>query len=60
MYCAHEGFRGIGSAYDRLRSVLVYYWTCERCGRRLGEIRRDRYRPQFDPRGNERYLTPGR
>ena len=58
--CAHEGFRTIGSAYDHRRSVLVYYWTCEQCGLRLGEVRREQYRPQFDPRGNDGYLTPSR
>ena len=37
--------------------MLVYYWTCERCGARLNEARREPYRPSFDPHGNDRYLS---
>jgi hypothetical protein len=37
--------------------MLVYYWNCERCGRRLTEVRRQEYRPLFDPHGNDRYLA---
>jgi hypothetical protein len=54
MPCAHDGFHGVRSRYDQRRGVLVYFWTCERCGVRLGEVRRQAYRPRFDPRGNER------
>jgi hypothetical protein len=56
MACAHDGFHGIGSAYDRRRGVLVYFWTCDLCGKRLREARRVEYRPGFDPRGNERHV----
>jgi hypothetical protein len=38
--------------------VLVYFWTCERCGARLDEARREDYRPAFDPHGNDRFLAP--
>ena len=51
--CAHDGFHSIGTSYDRRSGVLVFHWTCERCGARLSEARRERYRPSFDPRGNE-------
>jgi hypothetical protein len=54
MSCPHDGFRGIGTKYDRRRSVLVYFWTCERCGERLDEARREEYRPAFDPTGHSR------
>jgi hypothetical protein len=56
--CAHDGFHAIGTEYDRRRGMLVYLWSCERCGARLGEARRERYRPSYDPHGNERFVTP--
>jgi hypothetical protein len=37
--------------------VLIYYWMCERCGARLGELRRDPYRPHFDSRGSQRFFA---
>jgi hypothetical protein len=52
MKCSHDGFHGIGTTYDRSRGVLVYFWTCDRCGERLREARRDEYRPSFIPHGN--------
>jgi hypothetical protein len=55
--CAHDGFHSIRSVYDRPTGVLVYYWTCERCGTRLTEANRQEYRPQFDPHGNDRFLA---
>jgi hypothetical protein len=57
MVCQHDGFHAIRTTYDRATGVLVYFWTCERCGRRLGEARREEYRPAFDPRGNRRFLV---
>jgi hypothetical protein len=57
MGCSHDGFHSIRTAYDQRRGVLVYLWTCERCGNELGEARREQYRPRFDPRGNDR--VPG-
>jgi hypothetical protein len=56
MRCAHDGFHGISTSYDRDRGVLVYHWTCESCGARLSEAAREQYRPTFDPRGNEPFL----
>jgi hypothetical protein len=53
MACLHKGFHEIRTAYDRRRGVLVFHWTCERCGARLHEARRESYRPSFDPRGND-------
>jgi hypothetical protein len=55
MSCAHDGFRGINTSYDQRRGVLVYFWTCERCGQRMGEARREQYRPAFDPQGHTRF-----
>jgi hypothetical protein len=54
--CGHDGFHEISSSYDRGHGVLVYFWTCERCGTKLSEARREQYRPSFDPRGNETFL----
>jgi hypothetical protein len=58
MACSHQGFHSVRSAYDRRHGVLVYFWTCERCGARLDEARREDYRPAFDPHGNDRFLAP--
>jgi hypothetical protein len=57
MACSHADFHGIRTMYDRKSGVLVYFWTCESCGKRLGEARREEYRPQFDPQGNVRFLA---
>jgi hypothetical protein len=57
--CAHEGFHEIRSSYDQPRGLLLFFWSCERCGARLNEARREPYRPAFDPRGNERFPGPG-
>jgi hypothetical protein len=56
MACAHTDFRSIRTVYDRRRGVLVFHWTCDRCGELLGEARREPYRPSFDPRGHERFM----
>ena len=55
MACSHNGYHGIGTAYDRARGLLVYFWTCERCGERLREARREDYRPAYNPSGNDRF-----
>jgi hypothetical protein len=57
MACAHDGFHAIRTRYDRHTGVLLYFWACEGCGARLGDARRERYRPSFDPHGHERFLT---
>jgi hypothetical protein len=54
MACSHTGFHAISTAYDRRSGLLVYHWTCELCGARLTEAARAEYRPNYDPRGNER------
>lgn len=59
LVCSHDGFHAIRTEYDRDRGVLLYFWTCERCGTRLREARREQYRPFFDPHGNDRFFpTP--
>jgi hypothetical protein len=55
MPCSHTGFHSIDSAYDRRSGTLVFFWKCDRCGARLREACRQRYRPMFDRLGNERY-----
>ena len=51
MACAHDDFHAIASSYDRRQGLLIYHWTCERCGARLSEARRQPYRPAYDPYG---------
>jgi hypothetical protein len=55
--CKHRGLRDIRTTYDHPQAVLVYFWTCERCGERLGEARREDYQPRFDPNGNVPFLA---
>jgi hypothetical protein len=57
MDCKHDEFHAVRSAYDQDEGVLVFFWTCERCGERLNEALREQYRPQFDPHGNDAYLN---
>ena len=49
MGCRHEGFHQVRSRYDRERGMLIFFWTCEVCGTRLSEFRREAYRPHYDP-----------
>jgi len=58
--CAHEGFHDIRTVYDRRRELLVFYWTCEDCGQRLGEAERAEYRPRFERRGPDSSVGSGR
>jgi hypothetical protein len=53
MSCSHQGFHAIRTTYDRQSGVLVYFWTCEGCGERLGEARRENYRPHYDRHGSQ-------
>ena len=39
---------------------MIFFWTCERCGEKLGEARREQYTPRYDPRGNEPFLSVAR
>ena len=55
--CSHDGLHSIQSRYDRRAGVLVFHWTCDRCGAPLGEFRRKAYRPDFHAGGYERFLT---
>jgi hypothetical protein len=58
MRCGHHGFHSICSSYDRRRGVLLFFWTCEGCGKRLGEASRAEYRPRFDPHGHDGVAAP--
>lgn len=60
MACDHHGYHTVRSEYHPGPELLIYLWICERCGARLGEARRMRYRPRFNPRGNDGYLTASR
>ena len=52
MACAHDGYHAISTDYDQRKGVLMFVWTCERCGSRLGEAGREPYKPSFNPHGN--------
>ena len=60
MACTHDGFHEIHTSYDHRRGLLVFFWSCERCGARLRELHREEYRPRFDPRGYERRVSAAR
>jgi len=47
--CLHQELRTVSSRYDRERGLLIYFWVCEHCGRRLHEVGRLGYRPNFTP-----------
>lgn len=57
MDCKHDEFHTVRSSYDQDAGVLLFFWTCERCGERLNEALREQYRPRFDPHGNDPYLV---
>lgn len=57
--CAHDGFHSVRTEYDRRRALLVYFWVCEVCDARLGEVKREAYRPSYDPHGSARFLRSG-
>ena len=59
MECQHDGYHAIETSYDRRRGVLIFVWTCEQCGTRLGEVGRQKYRPAFkESHGNAKLATP--
>jgi hypothetical protein len=58
MSCSHDGFHEIRTAYDRAHGELVFFWTCNTCGERLSEARRERYRPAFEPHESDPRMRP--
>ncbi len=61
MECQHDGYHAIETSYDRRRGVLIFVWTCEQCGSRLGEAGRQKYRPAFEKNStatNAKLATP--
>jgi hypothetical protein len=48
--CSHDTYRSITTSYDRERRLLVYFWTCDKCGAYLQELRRRKYEPRYEPR----------
>jgi hypothetical protein len=55
--CAHDGYRGISTTYDRHAGVLVFHWACDQCGARLDEVSREPYRPRFLPNRGKDHLA---
>ena len=60
MGCSHDGKHDVTSVYDRRDGILVYFWICADCGTRLHEVRRERYRPRYNPRGNDGFYAAAR
>jgi hypothetical protein len=54
--CPDDGFHDIRLSYDRRHGVLAFVWTCERCGAELREVRREAYRPRYEPAGNDPFM----
>ena len=59
MECQHDGYHAIGTSYDRRRGMLIFVWTCEQCGSRLGEAGRQKYRPAPSWLPNRPFEHPG-
>jgi hypothetical protein len=35
---------------------MSFVWTCARCGAELRELRRETYRPRYEPHGNDPFM----
>ena len=55
--CQHDGFHTGEGRYDAASQTLRYIVTCDGCGVELREVTVERYRPTYDPRGNDAYLA---
>lgn len=56
-HCRHDGFHSGQGRYSRDTQRLRYVMVCDTCEQELREVVTMDYRPEFDPRGNEPYLT---
>jgi hypothetical protein len=55
--CTHDGFHSGAGRYDAVTQTLRYVVTCDACGAELREVTVERYRPVFDPHGNDVHVT---
>lgn len=56
-HCRHDGFHSGQGRYSADTQRLRYVMVCDTCEQELAEVTTIEYRPDFDPRGNEPYLT---
>lgn len=55
--CSHDGFHSGEGRYIAETQTLRYVVTCDACGAELREVTVQQYHPDFDPHGNDAYLT---
>ena len=55
--CDHEGFLSGEGRYDAKSRTLRYVVVCDACRAEIREVSIERYAPEFDPRGNDAYLS---
>ena len=56
--CDHAGLHSPQGRYLPDRGEIRYVTVCDECGTETGEIHRETYMPNFDPRGNDPYISP--
>lgn len=54
--CDHSGLHSPVGRYDRASGEIRYVTVCDACGAETGEVTRQRYVPDFDPRGNDPFI----
>ena len=55
--CSHDGFHSGEGRYSADTQTLRYVVTCDACGAELREVTVQQYRPDFNPRGNDAFMT---
>ena len=55
--CKHQGFHSAEGRYDPESQTLRYILVCDSCQAELREIDAQRYRPRYDPHGNDGFLA---
>lgn len=55
--CKHQGYHSAQGRYDAASQTLRYIVVCDTCQAELREIDAQRYRPRYDPHGNDAFLA---
>ena len=55
--CTHDGFHSAEGRYDAKSHTLRYVVVCDECRAEVRVVSEETYAPQFDPRGNEAFLS---
>ncbi|WP_028060504.1 hypothetical protein [Candidatus Solirubrobacter pratensis] len=55
--CDHKGFHSGEGRYDEASRTLRYVVVCDACHVELREISVETYAPEYDPRGNDDFLS---